>query len=131
MRRAIADDRFGAADRQRQIADGERATPNTISTTFDRSPSPNTMNRIGSTAIGGIIESTATSVPNVAPKRGNSPTAMPKQRPINVATPNPMPSRLRLAPVSSHRMISPVRRSFEYAMCHCRHLGDGRQQLVA
>ncbi len=38
-------------------------TPMTISMTFDNSPSPNTMNRIGRTAIGGIIEITATSVP--------------------------------------------------------------------
>ena len=39
------------------------ATPNTISTTFESSPSPNTMNRIGRIAIGGIIERTAMSGP--------------------------------------------------------------------
>ena len=34
--------------------------PKTISTTLETSPSPNTMNRIGSSAIGGIIDSAAT-----------------------------------------------------------------------
>ncbi len=39
------------------------------------------MNRIGSTAIGGIIESTATSVPNPAPATGNRPIATPSVNP--------------------------------------------------
>ena len=34
--------------------------PKTISTILETSPSPNTMNRIGSTAMGGIIDSAAT-----------------------------------------------------------------------
>jgi hypothetical protein len=78
------------------------ATPMMISITFDNSPSPNTMNRIGSTAIGGIIETTATMVPNDAPATGSSPTVSPKPSPTRVEIPNPSNSRCRLAAVSVH-----------------------------
>ena len=78
------------------------ATPMMISITFDSSPSPNTMNRMGKTAIGGIIEITATMVPNDAPAIGSNPTASPKPRPIRVEIPNPSSSRCRLAAVSVH-----------------------------
>ncbi len=86
-------------------------TPKTISTTFDSSPNPKTMNRMGRIAIGGIIDSTATSVPNVAPATGTTPTASPTVRPIAVATPRPMARRRRLAAVSVHSTRSPERRS--------------------
>ena len=78
------------------------ATPMMISITFDSSPSPNTMNRIGSTAIGGIIETTATRVPNDAPAIGSRPTVRPKPSPTMVEIPSPSPSRCRLAKVSVH-----------------------------
>ena len=78
------------------------ATPMMISITFDNSPSPNTMNRIGKTAIGGIIEITATRVPNDAPAIGSSPTVSPKPSPIRVEIPSPSDSRCRLAAVSVH-----------------------------
>ena len=82
-----------------------------ISITFDSSPSPNTMNRIGKTAIGGIIEITATMVPNDAPVIGSSPTVNPNESPIRVEIPNPSNRRCRLAAVSVHNTYSPERRS--------------------
>ncbi len=76
--------------------------PNTISTTLDNSPKPNTMNKIGNTAIGGIIDNTPINGARVAPTNGNTPIASPKASPLAVAMPRPMPSRCKLAAVSSH-----------------------------
>ncbi len=73
-----------------------------ISMTFDSSPSPNTMNRIGNIAIGGIIEITATMVPNEAPMIGSSPIVSPNPSPIRVEIPSPSASRCTLAAVSVH-----------------------------
>ena len=86
-------------------------TPIMISITFDNSPRPNTMNRIGSTAIGGIIDSTATKVPNPAPATGKRPIARPNTKPVSAAIPSPSAKRCRLAAVSAHSTYSPDRRS--------------------
>ena len=69
------------------------------------------MKKMGSTAIGGIIDRTAISVPSVAPTSGISPSERPRTRPIMVATARPVRSRRRLAAVSVHSTYSPVRRS--------------------
>ena len=52
----------------------------TISAIFDASPRPMTMNRIGKSASGGTIDSTATNGPNVAPATGSKPMSMPTTR---------------------------------------------------
>ena len=74
----------------------------TISVIFDASPSPMTMNRIGSSASGGTIDSTATNGPNVAPAIGSKPIRMPTTRAIAAEMASPIRSRVRLAAVSDH-----------------------------
>ena len=69
------------------------AMPMTISATLDSSSSPKTMNRIGSTAIGGIIDSTATNGDSGARTSGTRPSRMPKTRPIAALMPTPRPRR--------------------------------------
>ncbi len=60
------------------------------------------MNSTGSTAIGGIIDSTATNVPKPAPAIGSNPIASPSTRPITAEMPSPRARRCRLAAVSDH-----------------------------
>ncbi len=60
------------------------------------------MKRIGSTAMGGIMERTPTSGARVARTIGSTPMATPNTSPPKVAKPRPRPSRRRLAPVSVH-----------------------------
>ncbi|MCY1541582.1 hypothetical protein D9M68_772830 [compost metagenome] len=74
--------------------------PMTISITLDSSPRPKTINRIGSTASGGIIDSTVSSGDNGALNNGRVPAAMPRHNPTSAAMPRPMPRRLRLAALS-------------------------------
>ncbi|MNO01074.1 hypothetical protein D3C81_2211200 [compost metagenome] len=76
--------------------------PITISMTFDNSPRPKTMNRIGRIASGGTIDSTVSSGDNGAPNNGSVPAAMPRHSPANAAMPRPMARRRRLDAVSCH-----------------------------
>ena len=85
------------------------AVPKTISTTLASSPRPNVMNSIGKTAMGGIIETTRTSGDHVAENHGISPFSIPNVNPASALTPMPMNNRWRLAAVSAHKRISPVR----------------------
>ena len=85
--------------------------PITISITFDNSPSPNTMNRIGRIASGGTIDSTVSNGDNGAPNSGKVPAAMPRHSPANALMPRPMARRRRLEAVSCQSRYSPVRLS--------------------
>lgn len=85
--------------------------PTTISTTFDNSSSPNTMNRTGSTASGGTIEITVMNGESVALTSGNEPVAIAATSAITALTTRPMPSRRKLDSVSVHNRYSPVRLS--------------------
>ncbi|MNT66047.1 hypothetical protein D3C72_2040810 [compost metagenome] len=85
--------------------------PITISITFDNSPKPKTMNRIGRIASGGTIDSTVNKGDNGAPNSGRVPAAMPRHRPAKALIPRPMASRRRLDAVSCQSRYSPVRLS--------------------
>ena len=74
----------------------------TISVIFEASPSPMTMNRMGSSASGGTIDSTATNGPNIAPMMGSKPMRMPTTRANTAEMASPIRSRVRLAAVSDH-----------------------------
>ena len=87
------------------------AMPNTISTTLETSPSPNTMNRIGRIAIGGTSDKPATNGANPARNSGVMPTPMPTHKPRAALIPSPQPSRARLAAVSAHSNKPPLRTS--------------------
>jgi hypothetical protein len=69
------------------------------------------MNRIGRTAIGGIAAKTGTIGPSVTRTKGTKPSASPIIRIETVAMPTPSASRHRLAIVSDHAVITPVRGS--------------------
>jgi hypothetical protein len=86
------------------------AMPNTISTIFDSSSTPRAMNKIGSTARGGIIDSTLTSGDNDLRTYGMSPVNTPTVRPMPMLIATPVSSRLKLATVSTQSTTSPVRR---------------------
>ena len=79
----------------------------TISATFAVSPSPKVMNRIGSSAIGGITAMAVTSGPKLARRGGNDPMTRPTPSADKVAMPSPMPSRHRLASVSAQNRYWP------------------------
>ena len=87
------------------------AMPSTISTTLETSPRPHITKMIGSTAIGGISDSTATVGAKVLRTSGNIPSIIPNTSPDAVLIPTPQARRCRLARVSLHRMIWPVRLS--------------------
>ena len=77
------------------------AAPIRISAIFDVSPRPSVMNRIGSSASGGAIETTATKALSSAPMIGNRPIATPATSATNVANPSAMTRRCRLENLSS------------------------------
>jgi len=74
--------------------------PMTISITFDNSPSPKTMNRIGRIASGGTIDTTTISGDRGAANSGRVPAITPRPRPRAALISSPLPSRLRLDAVS-------------------------------
>ena len=59
--------------------------------------------------IGGIIDRTRASGDQVAENQGISPFRMPNVNPARALTPMPMNNRWRLAAVSAHNRIFPVR----------------------
>ncbi len=85
------------------------ATPMTISATLLTSPRPNTMNRIGSRASGGAIDTAATKGDSVAPASGSKPAASPSSSASAADSPTPSARRNRLAPVSPHSRMAPDR----------------------
>ena len=82
--------------------------PNTISAIFAVSPRPSAMNRIGSTAIGGMTAIIAIIGPKVARAAGNRPSSSPTSSVVAVAIARPIQSRERLAHVSAQAGICPV-----------------------
>ena len=85
--------------------------PITISATLAVSPNPKTMNRIGSSAMGGITAMVVTSAPSVARAAGSTPNTMPTSNADSVQIPSPNPSRSRLAAVSAQKITWPLRGS--------------------
>ena len=73
-----------------------------INATLDNSPKPNTMNKIGRIAIGGISAIAVTKGEIPARKKGIAPVAIPTTNPIMALNTTPRPSRCRLAKVSAH-----------------------------
>ena len=67
------------------------------------------MNRMGSRASGGIRDRLATKGASPARASGRAPRMTPKVSPMRAAVPTPWDSRRRLAQVSAHSSISPVR----------------------
>ncbi len=80
----------------------------TINATLAASPRPKTMNRIGSSAIGGMTAMVVTSGPKVARTEGIKPSTSPTSSADTVEIASPMPSRHRLAPVSAQNNKVPV-----------------------
>ena len=93
--RVVADIRTAVFDRMIGMSPSyfERimtgAVPNTISATLETWPRPKTMNRMGSTVIGGIRESDAMNEANSARTFGISPIATPSTRASSVDMPTP------------------------------------------
>ena len=83
--------------------------PMMINITLASSPSPKMMNRIGRIASGGTSDMPVTSGEMPARNSGSEPVAMPTTRPIRALIATPMPSRCRLARVSTSRVYSPLR----------------------
>lgn len=76
------------------------SVPIMIDTTFDSSHNPKTINKIGSNAKGGIIDSTVTNCESRLRTSGSSPIKSPNNKPNVADIPMPNPKRLRLAHVS-------------------------------
>ena len=85
--------------------------PMAISAILDASPRPMTMNRIGSNASGGTIETAPRKGARPARSSGSSPISMPSTRVIVTVMPSAENRRPRLAAVSSSSRIFPVRGS--------------------
>jgi hypothetical protein len=106
--------------------------PITISTTFDNSSSPNTMNRMGSTASGGIMDSTVMNGDNVAPTSGMLPVSDPRRQRNSRAhhEPNTQPPEARHGVVPQQvfagALVFGERELFD-GVAHLRRAG---QQLV-
>ena len=107
------------------------ATPMTISTIFESSPRPNTMNRIGSIAIGGIIEMTATKGAERRATSGSTPSASPKARPIERRDAEPEHEPLQAGRgVGPQQIVAGAPVGFErHASDGVGHLTDGGSSL--
>ena len=109
------------------------AMPMTISTTFEVSPRPKTMNRIGRSASGGITQTTATKgAQRSARTRGMKPMAMPSdkadQRGDADAGEQPAQARRGVGP--QEEVAGALVRLDRQLQEGRRHLRGERQQLV-
>ena len=87
------------------------AMPTAISVTLAVSPRPSAMNRIGSRASGGTIDTAPRKDDSSARAKGTSPVTVPSTSASRVATARAAAIRSRLAAVSLQNRYSPVRGS--------------------
>ena len=103
--------RGNSATRNARSRATQGAMPMTMSAIFEVSSRPSMMNRIGSTASGGIIATVLSNGDNNARSRGTTPMPTASSIASVALIPSAAPMRLRLAQVSTQNSTCPLRRS--------------------